>query len=82
MGSHAGWEMKVLLFLHIQVEGYLGPPLSDEDMEIQTCIEPGEAGHEQPKDYSNYLNFITGYMTFFILVFIFFFRTEMKRCKT
>ncbi len=50
-------------------------------MAIQTCVEPGDHGHQQPKDYGSYLNFITCYMCVLILVFAVFFRTEMKRTK-
>jgi hypothetical protein len=46
----------------MEVENYFGSPLTDEEMLIQSCVAPGEDGHQQPKNYSSYLNFITGYI--------------------
>jgi hypothetical protein len=42
-------------------------------------VEPDEVGHLQPMNYTTYLYVVNGYMIFFILVFIFGFKTEMKR---
>ena len=38
-------------------------------------------GHQEPKNYSNYLNFITIYMVILSLLFMIFFKTDMKRTK-
>ena len=66
----------------MMVENALGTPLSEEQMSIQTCItEDDHGGHQQPKDYSTYLYFISGYMSVLIIVFIIFFKTELKRTK-
>ena len=67
--------------LLMQVEHYLGSPLSEAEMEVQSCVEPGEDGHQQPKNYGSYLNFITVYMIVLILIFMAFFRTDMKRTR-
>ena len=61
------------------VENPLGYDLSPEEMEIQTCVENGDEGHQQPKDYSSYLNFITIYMLVLCALFMLCFKTEMKR---
>ncbi len=61
------------------MENSFGRPLSEEEMLIQTCVEPGDEGHQQPKDYTSYLAFITAYMGFFIMVFVLFFKTELHR---
>ena len=61
------------------VENGLGTPLSEEEMAVQTCVKLGEEGHQQPKDYSSYLYFITAYMSTLVVVFIVFFKTELKR---
>ncbi len=63
------------------MENSLGTPLSDEDMLVQTCVEPGETGHQQPKDYASYLNFITCYMVAMTLLFVVAFRSDMKRTR-
>ena len=65
----------------MEVENFLGKPLSEEAMLIQSCVAPDDPGHQQPKDYSTYLYVINAYMIFFIIVFIIFFKTEMKRTK-
>ncbi len=61
------------------VENYLSTDLSDEEMLIQTCVAPGDEGHQQPKDHSAYLNFITVYMLCLSALFMLCFKTEMKR---
>ena len=50
--------------LLMQVENYFGSPLTEEEMQIQSCVaDPHDAhGHQQPKDYSAYLNFVAIYM--------------------
>ena len=61
------------------VENYVGTPLSADQMLIQTCVSEHDGGHQQPKDYSSYLNFITVYMLLLSVLFMICFRTEMKR---
>ncbi len=63
----------------MQVENSFGGPLDEEGMSVQSCVLEGEHGHQQPKDYSSYLNFITVYMCSLIVIFIVFFRTELHR---
>lgn len=65
--------------LLMQVENLVGQPLSPEKMKIQSCVALDDQGHQQPKDYGTYLNFITCYMIFFVLLFVLFFRTKMNR---
>jgi hypothetical protein len=52
----------------MEVENTLGQSLSDEEMLIQSCVDPNDLGHQQPRNYQNYLYFINGYMIFFVLV--------------
>ena len=52
------------------VENPLGYPLTDEEMKIQTCVAEGDHGHQQPKDYSSYLNFVTIYMLVLCALFM------------
>ena len=63
------------------VENSLGYPLTEEEMKIQSCVALGEDGHQQPKDYSSYLNFITIYMLVLSALFMLCFKTEMKRAN-
>ncbi len=63
----------------MQVENSLGWPLSAEEMLVQTCVDPHDMGHQQPKNYRPYLTFVTVYMSVFIVLFLIFFKTEMKR---
>ena len=63
----------------MEMENHISFDLSDDLMEIQTCVAEGDHGHQQPKDYSAYLNFITVYMLLLGLLFMIFFKTEMKR---
>ena len=65
----------------MEIENYLGGPLTEEEMQIQSCVSLTDTGHQQPKDYSNYLYFITGYMMTFVIIFMIFFGTELKRTK-
>ena len=68
----------------MQFENYFGAELSEEEMKIQTCIDLNDDlqhGHQNPKDYSNYLNFITIYMMLLSALFMIFFKTDMKRSK-
>ena len=61
------------------VENHMGTPLTESQMEVQTCVIDPHEGHQQPKDYSDYLNFITVYMLLLSVLFMIFFKTEMKR---
>ena len=63
----------------MELENHISSDLSEEKMKIQTCVDPSDLGHQQPKDYSNYLNFITVYMLLLGLLFMLFFKTDMKR---
>ena len=63
----------------MEMENHISSDLSPEMMEIQTCVAKDDHGHQQPKDYSAYLNFITVYMLILGLLFMIFFKTEMKR---
>ena len=63
----------------MEMENHISSDLDDEKMEIQTCVSKDDHGHQQPKDYSAYLNFITVYMLLLGLLFMLFFKTEMKR---
>ena len=63
----------------MEMENNISSDLSDDLMKIQTCVAEGDHGHQQPKDYSAYLNFITVYMLLLGLLFMIFFKTEMKR---
>ena len=70
----------------MMVENSFGSPLSPEEMLIQSCVEVSadgvpDHGHQQPKDYSTYLYFITVYMSSLVIIFICFFKTEMKRTE-
>lgn len=65
--------------LLMEIENHVGTPLNEEEMKLQTCVAHGDLGHQQPKDYSTYLNFITVYMLCLSVLFMVCFRTEMKR---
>ena len=71
------------------IENWLGYPLPDKYKDIETCtlVEslPGQGpsgegkGHLQPKDYTYYLLFVTLYLLVLILIYMFFFKTELRR---
>merc|ERR1711971_500877 len=65
--------------LLMELENHISSDLTEEKMDIQKCVDPSDHGHQQSKDYSNYLNFITVYMLLLGLLFMLFFKTEMKR---
>eukprot|EP00096_Caligus_rogercresseyi_P007109 TRINITY_DN2459_c0_g1_i1.p1 TRINITY_DN2459_c0_g1~~TRINITY_DN2459_c0_g1_i1.p1 ORF type:complete len:493 (+),score=163.32 TRINITY_DN2459_c0_g1_i1:15-1493(+) len=65
--------------LLMAVENFMGGALSPEEMELQSCTLHGDAGHQQPKDYTSYLIFITLYMGFFVGIFVLLFKTELRR---
>jgi len=67
------------------IENWLGFQLSDEYLEKETCTVVGSEGkrdpegHLQPKDYTYYLMFVTLYLLVLILLYMFFFKTELRR---
>jgi len=67
------------------IENWLGYPLPDKYKDIETCTiaEAGQStdgsGHLQPKDYTYYLLFVTLYLLVLILIYMFFFKTELRR---
>ena len=68
----------------MEMENHISSDLSEDKMDIQSCVARDadghfDEGHQQPKDYSAYLNFITVYMLLLGLLFMIFFKTEMKR---
>ena len=60
-------------------EFVLYKPLSEAELEIQTCSEKNDTSHEQAKDYSPYMIFITSYAAVFVVMYILLFNPEMKR---
>ena len=69
--------------LLMYMENHLGTPFpkNSKESEIQSCVSKEDTGHQQPKDYSNYLNFITVYMVIMSCIYMVFFKTDMKRTK-
>ena len=64
------------------VENWLGVPLQEEYREIEKCTldrEEGEGHGLEPKDYTYYLLFVTCYLLILILLYMFFFKTELRR---
>ena len=71
------------------IENVMGDPLTDEEMEIQVCIEKDVNGtftrnqdlHGalEPMNHSTFIYFATGYMFFMTLLFGLFFNTKLKR---
>ena len=61
------------------VEAILYRPLSETELERQTCAEKGDTDHERAKDYLPYSVFVTVYMSAFVALYVFFFHPEMKR---
>ena len=68
------------------IENWLGYPLSEEYQEKETCTVVGidgkrdpEGGHLKPRDYTYYLLFVTLYLLVLILLYLFFFKTELRR---
>jgi len=69
------------------IENWLGYPLPDKYKGIETCTLSLEyqghssegKGHLQPKDYTYYLLFVTLYLLVLILIYMFFFKTELRR---
>ena len=63
------------------IENILYRPLSEAELEKQTCADKEDTSHELAKDYLPYSVFVTVYMTAFVLLFTLFFQPEMKRSK-
>ena len=68
------------------VENWLGYPLPDKYQDIEKCtlkgedaIEAGAGEHLVPRDYTYYLLFVTVYLLVLILIYMFFFKTELRR---
>jgi len=68
------------------IENWLGYPLPEKYLEIEKCtISHGEVldgesgGHLEPKDYTYYLLFVTVYLLVLIVMYMFFFKTELRR---
>ena len=65
----------------VSTENFLYRPLSDEDMDQQTCSDKNDSSHETARDYSPYLIFITTCAAVFTFLYCMFFNTEMRRSK-
>jgi len=67
------------------IENWLGYPLPEEYNKVETCtlvdgVRTSDGnGHLQPKDYTYYLLFVTIYLLVLILIYMFFFKTELRR---
>ena len=73
------------------IENWLGYPLPDKYKDIEKCTLKEEVdghSHLEPRDYTYYLLFVTVYLLVLILLYMFFFKTELRRtiagnmCKT
>ena len=60
-------------------ETILHKPLSILEMKKQVCASPSDTSHEQAKDYSPYVIFISVYGGTFITLYCILFHPEMKR---
>ena len=63
----------------MEIENHFEFQLNEEEFLAQTCVSDNDLGHQQPKDFSYYLYFITIYMTFLSCIFIVFFQTDLER---
>ena len=70
------------------IENMLGGPLPEKYAHIETCsrvhgdevVEDGvQAEHLVAKDYTHYLLFVVIYMLVLIVIYMFFFKTELRR---
>lgn len=69
------------------IENWLGGPLPTKYEEIETCslkhgydvVADLEGTHLEPRDYTYYLLFVTVYMLVLISIYMFFFKTELRR---
>jgi hypothetical protein len=61
------------------LENILYRPLSEAELEIQTCSEKEDTSHELAKDYLPYSIFITVYAAAFVVLYVVFSSPEMKR---
>lgn len=74
--SHA---VQSVLMMNLEVK--LKKPLTDEEMEIQTCSSKGGAAHEVASDYTPYMIFLLCYTGLACLLCTFFFKPPMTRWK-
>jgi len=68
------------------IENWLGYPLPEKYKDIEKCtishgpvLEGESGGHLEPKDYTYYLLFVTIYLLILIIMYMFFFKTELRR---
>ena len=70
------------------IENMLGGPLPEKYVHIETCsrvhgdevVEEGaQPEHLVAKDYTHYLLFVVIYMLVLIVIYMFFFKTELRR---
>lgn len=64
------------------IENWLGYPLPEKYFEIEKCSlkeEIEDKSHLEPRDYTYYLLFVTVYLLVLILLYMFFFKTELRR---
>merc|ERR1719158_889587 len=69
------------------VENMLGGDLPEKYVDIETCsmvhdddqLVEGDSQHLVAKDYTGYLLFVTFYMLVLIIIYMFFFKTELRR---
>ena len=67
--------------LMMSTENFLYSPLSDEEMDQQTCSDKQDWSHETARNYTPYLIFITTCITVFTVLYCLFFNPEMRRSK-
>ena len=60
-------------------ETYMHWPLSEKEMEIQTCSDSDDFSHEKAQNYSPFLILITSYLAIFVLLYTLLFNPKMKR---
>ena len=65
----------------MSTENFLYRPLSDDEMDQQTCSDKDDSSHETARDYSPYLIFLTTCEAVFTVLYCIFFNTEMRRSK-
>ena len=76
------FSSRIQIAVLMAVENLFCRPLTEAEMEKQTCSEKDDTSHELGKDYLPYSIFITVYATAFIVLYLIFFRPEMKRSNT
>ena len=63
------------------MENVLYRPLSESEMQKQTCAPLDDDSHEQAKEYFPYIIFIMAYAVICCIIYILFFKPEMKRSQ-